>query len=120
MKAVAKTTQRLQRDFGKFHFFAMFVPDNPAIFQQFSVWLSLCSFSLRGREEWSRRRTDMKLHKTYILLGLIIAFVLFLGIAARADEPASHPKSGMLLTRDQPATPLFSLAAGRDGNGTTH
>ena len=28
----------------------------------------------------------MKLHKTYIMLGLVIAFALFFGIIARADE----------------------------------
>ena len=28
----------------------------------------------------------MKLHKSYIVLGLVIAFALFFGIIARADE----------------------------------
>jgi hypothetical protein len=59
----------------------------------------------------------MELHKSYIVLGLIIAFLLFIGITANAVEPTSSPKSQMLMThQDRPAMPLLSLAAGWNGN----
>ena len=59
----------------------------------------------------------MELHKSYIVLGLIIAFLLFIGIAANATETASNPQSQILLIhQDRPAMPLLSIAAGRSGN----
>ncbi|HSY13787.1 MAG TPA: hypothetical protein VK976_16460 [Verrucomicrobiae bacterium] len=61
----------------------------------------------------------MELHKSYIVLGLIIALVLFFGIVAGAEEPANKPKTGMFLTHEQrPTMPLLGLAAGRNTNGT--
>jgi hypothetical protein len=58
----------------------------------------------------------MELHKSYIALGLIIAFVLFFGIAARAAEPARNLKPTLLTQR--PAIPLLSFAAERNSSGT--
>jgi len=53
----------------------------------------------------------MELHKSYIVLGLIIALALFFGIAAYAEEPASNPQSEILVThQERPAMPLLSLA----------
>jgi hypothetical protein len=81
-----------------------------------------CRFALppieRPRRNGPRRRTHVELHKSYIALGLIIAFVLFFGIAARANESASIPKSGMLVIhQDRPAMRLLRLAAEPNGIG---
>jgi len=61
----------------------------------------------------------MELHKSYIVLGLIIAFLLFFGIAAYADEAPSNPKTQMLSThQDRASMQLLSFDAARNEYGT--
>jgi hypothetical protein len=48
----------------------------------------------------------MESHKSYIVLGLVIAFVLFFGIMAHADD-AIHP---IKITRNTPTTTTKATA----------